>query len=205
MAPDPAVHDAPPDLRIRAVQLPETARVTVDDEDVPVARRARASLDRGVRRDRVRAGVALVVVHERHGHPRLRAGNGRVRDADRPAVPLTGAEVRLEPGRRADARDPGRRLRVNGQRRTRPRARTSRPASSGTPVRRERACPRPARRGPARRAPAEAWLAIRGSPAPSEPMRTFRLRASPKGGAAPAQAHPFETLGRVEPVRGPPK
>ena len=97
------------------VELPETARVTVDDEHVPVARRARAALDRGVRRERVRAGVALVVVCERHGHPRLRAGDGRVRDADRAAVPRAGAEVGLEPCRRADARDPARRLRVDGQ------------------------------------------------------------------------------------------
>ena len=65
---------------------------------MPVAGRARAALDRRVRRDRVRAGVALVGVVERHGHPGLRAGRGRVGDADRAAVPQAGAEVGLEPG-----------------------------------------------------------------------------------------------------------
>ena len=102
-------------LRIRAVELPETAGVAVDDQDVTVAGGARASFDRSIRRDRVRAGIALVVVRERHGHSRLGAGHRRVRDADRAAVPHAGAEVGLEPGRRADARDPGRRLRVDGQ------------------------------------------------------------------------------------------
>ena len=102
-------------MRIRAVQLPQPARVTIDDQHVAVAGGARAALDRSVPRDRIRAGVALVRVAEGHRYARLATGHGRVRDADRPTVPRAGAEVRLESRRRADAGDPRRRLRVNGQ------------------------------------------------------------------------------------------
>ena len=42
-------------LRVRAVQLPEPARVTVDEQHMAVAGRARTAFDRGVRRDRIRA------------------------------------------------------------------------------------------------------------------------------------------------------
>ena len=100
---------------IRAVELPQPARVTIDDQHVAIAGRARSAFDGGVRRDGIRAGVALVRVAERHRHARLIAGHGRVRDANWPAVPDAGAEVGLEAGSRTDAGDPRRRLRVNGQ------------------------------------------------------------------------------------------
>ena len=100
-------------LRVGGEQLVELARGVVDHEHVAVAVARRAALDRRVRRDRVRARVALVVVLEAHRHLRLAGADVHERDADRAAVPER-AEVGVQLGRRPDARHPGGRAGVHG-------------------------------------------------------------------------------------------
>ena len=99
-------------LRPGVVELIQLAGALVEDQYVAVAIAVRPALDRRVRRDGVGAGIALVVVVERHRHGR--ADRGRVRDADRPAVPQARAEIRVDAFGRADGIDIS--LRVGGNR-----------------------------------------------------------------------------------------
>ena len=73
---------------LRAVQLVQAAGVLVDHQDVAV----RAVLDERRVRDRVRAGIGLVVVVERHRAPGRLAVDDLVRDA----VALVRPEVHVE-------------------------------------------------------------------------------------------------------------
>ena len=86
------------------VELVELAGVAVDDQRMPVAvvRMRGRALDRHVRRDRVRALVALVGVVERHARlRRLLAVHDDVGDADARAVVEAVAEVGVHAARRA--------------------------------------------------------------------------------------------------------
>ena len=89
--------DFPPEVRV--VDLVEQLMVGVEDQHVPVAavEPAAGPLHGGIRRDRVRTGVALVGVVEVDGHLGLIAGHHHVRDADRGAAPHR-AEVRVQAG-----------------------------------------------------------------------------------------------------------
>ena len=66
---------------------------------------AGAAFNRGVGRDRVGAGIALLVVEERHVYAGLPAIDDRVRDADPGAFVQAGTEVGVEGGVPADGVD----------------------------------------------------------------------------------------------------
>jgi hypothetical protein len=68
-------------------ELVEGARVALDEDRVPVAVGVRTAFDLHVPRDRIRAGVALLVVVEGDGEGRLRRVDDGDRNPDRPAVP----------------------------------------------------------------------------------------------------------------------
>ena len=70
------------------VELVEDAVGRVDRDRVSVAGGAASPFDRRVQRDRVRPGIALIVVEECRRVFRLRPGNGDERNADRSAVPV---------------------------------------------------------------------------------------------------------------------
>ena len=99
---------------LQRIELVELAGVAVDDERMTVAvvRRRGLSFDRHVRRDRVRALVALVGVLEVQSHLRRRlAVHDGVRDADPRPVPEPVAEVGVHASTDADRGDERRRVR----------------------------------------------------------------------------------------------
>ena len=90
----------------RAVELVQAVVVAIDDEHVAIAVDGGRAFDRGRRRHRVRAGVALVAVGRPvHRDARLRAGHHDIWNADRRTVVRARAEVGVQPGREADAGD----------------------------------------------------------------------------------------------------
>ena len=105
-------------LPVQGVQLVELARVTVEDQGVPVAVGDRGlALDRDVRRDRIRALVALVGVFERDARlGRLLPVHHDVRDPDARAVPQPRAEVGVNRRVEPDRGDQGSRVRGDRKR-----------------------------------------------------------------------------------------
>ena len=99
--------------RMRIEHLVELPRRRIDHDHVPVAGAIRAALDRRIRRNRVGARVALIVVVERHRNFRLGPAHEDVRDAVRRAIPDR-AEVRVHlAGRPTAAVDERRRVGVH--------------------------------------------------------------------------------------------
>src|SRR4051812_37624873 len=97
-------------LGVRVVELVELARVTVDDDHVPVAVGVAATLDWRIGWNRIRPLVRFVRVVERHVNLLLRLAEGGKRNADRPAVVETGAEVRMDAAGAADRANDRRRV-----------------------------------------------------------------------------------------------
>ena len=96
-------------------ELVERAGVAVDDDRVPVAVGGGPALDGDVGRNRVRAGIALLVVVEVDPGLRLRAAHDGDGDPDRAAVPESRAEVGVDVEIRADRPHDGGRALVQGQ------------------------------------------------------------------------------------------
>src|ERR1700740_1100981 len=71
------------------------------------------ALDRSIRRNRHRTGIALASKRrEVDVHRRLRTAHHNIRDADVRAAELAGAEIRMQANRRTDEGKNGRRIRI---------------------------------------------------------------------------------------------
>jgi len=77
----------------------------MDDQEVTVPVTAGSALDQGIRWYRVRAVIALVTVIKGYGLFYYRTIHDIERDPDRPALPETGTEVRVEVPRGPDPGD----------------------------------------------------------------------------------------------------
>src|SRR5262249_25048713 len=80
----------------RIEEFVQDPRVAVEDDNVPVAFRPGAALDRRVRRDRVGAWITFIGDQELDRHFRLIPSDDDVRNADRSAFPFS-AEIRVKP------------------------------------------------------------------------------------------------------------
>ena len=86
--------------------------VTIDDQHVTVAAARGAALDRRIAGNRIGPGVTLVGIIEGDADDRRTARHDYVRNAEG-AAEVIGAEVRMERGGEADARDQSVRIRIH--------------------------------------------------------------------------------------------